>query len=114
MPPSFQHYGFRSYMGKLSIVVAVMGIISLMQSQHYSNSIHNPYSDTTQQHLQPSDQYKTFSSFIGIPNFYRRHGHRSIAQNDDLLTICSICSLNTLPQSKALATNYQSGPISLA
>eukprot|EP01083_Nonionella_stella_P289264 984409_1 len=87
--------------------------VSINQSPHYLIDVlqNNVYSDELK--IQEK-QYQTFASFIGIPNFYTKHGHHSVDPNDNLLTICSMCSLDILPQSKALATNYQSGPLSLA
>eukprot|EP01083_Nonionella_stella_P095045 266747_1 len=123
-------YGLR-YMKKLSFLVVAMGAIllvtnaiSIRQSQHYvinvwqnnfySNTTPQPQSDESTTDPPEEAQYKTFSSFVGIPNFYTKDPHQPVAPNGNLLTICSMCSLNILPQSKALATNYQSGPISLA
>eukprot|EP01083_Nonionella_stella_P243974 849616_1 len=123
-------YGLR-YMKKLSFLVVAMGAIllvtnaiSIRQSQHYvinvwqnnfySNTTPQPQSDESTTDPPEEAQYKTFSSFVGIPNFYTKDPHQPVAPNGNLLTICSMCSLNILPQSKALATNYQSGPLSLA
>eukprot|EP01084_Bolivina_argentea_P197386 338281_1 len=106
---------FMIFMGTIHLITNTW-LVSTRQSQHYViNMLQNNSSlETTQQQSQPSDKYKTFASFIGIPNFYTKHGHQSTGSDDHLLTICSMCSLNTLPQSKTLATNYQSGPLSLA
>eukprot|EP01083_Nonionella_stella_P051941 137981_1 len=59
-------------------------------------------------------QYVQLGSYIGIPNFYIKKGVRSYGYDDDLLTLCSVCSLNILSQAQTLATRYKSGPLSLA
>eukprot|EP01083_Nonionella_stella_P209270 758750_1 len=70
--------------------------------------------DLTRHTIKEEERNKTFASFIGIPNFYIRSGPRSISPNHSLLTICSFCSLDILWQAQTLATNYRSGPLSLA
>eukprot|EP01084_Bolivina_argentea_P263367 445748_1 len=57
----------------------------------------------------------TFDSWIGIPNFYIKHGvHTLRHMGDNVLTICSICSCDILHQARALAMSYKSGPLSFA
>eukprot|EP01083_Nonionella_stella_P047269 126506_1 len=109
---------------RLMFVIA-MGLIQLIILQDYTMNLpeHNDMNtwqqstaDITRHRMteELNKSYKTFASFIGIPNFYIRSGPRSISPNHSLLTICSFCSLDILWQAQTLATNYRSGPLSLA
>eukprot|EP01083_Nonionella_stella_P063066 163934_1 len=92
-----------------AILIASGLFVSIPQSQHYAINARQ-----ITMNKQDVAKYKTFASFISIPSFYIKHGHHSIPLNDNLLTICSICSLDILSQAQALATNYNTGPLSLA
>eukprot|EP01083_Nonionella_stella_P095401 267836_1 len=96
---SLQHIKKALY---FSIVMQAIVFVSINQSPHYLIDVlqNNVYSDELK--IQEK-QYQTFASFIGIPNFYTKHGHHSVDPNDNLLTICSMCSLDILPQSDPLS-----------
>eukprot|EP01083_Nonionella_stella_P165383 550006_1 len=101
-------------------VLITMGVIILIILQNYTINVSQHNMNTSQvsgQYLYITIQEEPkeiFASFIGIPNFYIKHGHHSSSTNNNLLTICSICSLDIVQQARPLATNYGSGPISLA
>eukprot|EP01083_Nonionella_stella_P009384 27068_1 len=59
-------------------------------------------------------QYIQFESSISIPNFYIRPGIHTHGYDDDLVTLCSVSSVNTLRKAQRLARNYKSGPLSFA
>eukprot|EP01083_Nonionella_stella_P146787 462160_1 len=82
-------------------------------SQHNMNTSTKSTRDI-RTHTIKEDPNKTFGSFIGIPYFYIKHGYHSLSTNDNLLTLCTICSSDFLRQAQTLATNYRSGPLSLA
>eukprot|EP01083_Nonionella_stella_P165384 550008_1 len=113
------------------VVSYIIAVVLLVTLQYYIINQHMEFdmntsleaTQTIKTHLQSSQDLditikeepkETFASFIGIPNFYIKHGHHSSSTNNNLLTICSICSLDIVQQARPLATNYGSGPISLA
>eukprot|EP01083_Nonionella_stella_P166988 559967_1 len=104
-------------MEKIFVFVIAMGWITFLMQEHMVNLSQDNINTSkfTQQVARTYNKTpETFASFIGFPNFYVKYGHRSIAPNDNLLSICSFCSLDILRQAQTLATNYKSGPLSLA
>eukprot|EP01083_Nonionella_stella_P304874 1061393_1 len=109
----------------LLMFVIAMGLILVILLQDYTINLpeHNDMNtwqqstaDITRHRMteELNKSYKTFASFIGIPNFYIKYGHYSASPNHNLLTICSFCSLDILFEARTLATNYRSGPLSIA
>eukprot|EP01083_Nonionella_stella_P304477 1058326_1 len=110
-----QLFSFILTVGTVLLLFTFLSTVPV-QDNAFNLSQHDHFHLGPRTHTITKEQKKTFArrfgSFIGIPNFYVKHAHRFISPNR--LSICSFCSLDILRQAQTLATNYKSGPLSLA